>query len=58
MKPIELSFEELYKIQQAESSAEQHTVIADQRRSAFLTMEDFNKKWNINQTPPITVNEI
>ncbi len=25
----------------------EHTIVYDERRTAFMTMEDFNKKWGI-----------
>ena len=43
-----ISFEKYQEVMKSNSpEPEEHTIVYDQRRTAFMTMEDFNKKWNI-----------
>ena len=52
MKPIELDALELHKL--LNTKPEEHVVLSDPKLGAFMTMEDFNKKWGIKHVEDTT----
>lgn len=42
------SYETYEKVMNNVPDKPKHTIVYDERHTAFMTMEDFNKKWRLN----------
>jgi hypothetical protein len=44
------TYDKFMEVMNSNPDAPQHTIVYDERRTAFMTMEDFNKKWGKNES--------
>ncbi len=50
-QPPEFSFEQLNQIRKTEFPVEEHVILDDRQMKPFISMEEFERKWGINQPP-------